>query len=419
MSVALPRAILVGVHGHGRRAHLPNLRRLAFAGRLELAGVCDTRPPEPGDADDVPFGDNLADLIASTAADLVVLSTPIDTHLDLALTALSAGCHVLLEKPPVPDSSSFRTLAGAVNRTDRALQIGFQSFGSAAAAEARRLVGSGELGEIRGIAAAGAWNRDRAYWSRAPWAGHRLLNGRPVMDGVLTNALAHAVATALHVAGADAPEAVSTVDTHLYRANDIESDDTSSVTVTTGAGLRVVVSATLCADEFAEPRVVVHGTNATATLWWTRDDLVITPHASPNDGPNAGASGGTSARAESGAAPAETHYPRTDLLTNLLDHIADPEAHPLLAPLESTGAFTRVLEAIRLSPDPVPLPAGGPDGPDGTWTEDDAGARRIAGATAAVLAATDRLAGFADLGWPPSVPADIVAGGTGGAGQPS
>jgi predicted dehydrogenase len=409
--VALPRAILVGVHGHGRRAHLPNLRRLASAGRLELAGVCDTRPPEPGDADDVPFGPNLADLIASTSADLVVLSTPIDTHLDLALTALSAGCHVLLEKPPVPDSSSYRTLSGAVNRADRALQIGFQSFGSAAVAETRRLVGSGELGEIQGIAAAGAWNRDRAYWSRAPWAGHRLLHGRQVMDGVLTNALAHAVATALHVAGADAPETVSTVDTHLYRANDIESDDTSSVTATTDTGLRVIVSATLCADEFAEPRVVVHGTNATATLWWTRDDLAVTPNASAVPG----AEGGT----EDGGAPAEVHYPRTDLLTNLLDHIADPEAHPLLAPLESTGAFTRVLEAIRLSPDPVPLPAGGADGPDGTWTEDDAGARRIAGVTAAVLAATDRLAGFADLGWPPSVPADIVAGGTGGAGQPS
>jgi predicted dehydrogenase len=395
--VALPRAILVGVHGHGRRAHLPNLRRLASAGRLELAGVCDTRPPEPGDADDVPFGPNLEDLIASTSADLVVLSTPIDTHLDLALTALSAGCHVLLEKPPVPDSSSFRTLAGAVNRTDRALQVGFQSFGSAAVAETRRLVGSGELGEIQGIAAAGAWNRDRAYWSRAPWAGHRLLHGRQVMDGVLTNALAHAVATALRVAGADAPEAVSTVDTHLYRANDIESDDTSSVTATTGTGLRVIVSATLCADEFAEPRVVVHGTNAT-----------ITPNTGPNtgvDGGTSGANGGAVAGTEGGEPAAEAHYPRTDLLTNLLDHIADPGAHPLLAPLESTGAFTRVLEAIRLSPDPVPLPSGDTDG---TWTEDGAGARRIAGVTAAVLAATDRLAGFADLGWPPSVPAAIV-----------
>lgn len=390
-SERVPRVIVVGVHGHGRRAHLPTAHRLAAAGRMELAGVCDTTPPEPGDADGVPYGANLAELIAATGADLVVLSTPIDTHLDLALTALSAGCDLLLEKPPVPDLASFRTLAGALERTGRACQIGFQSYGSAAVAEARRLVAepSVALGEIRGIAAAGAWNRDRAYWTRAPWAGRRVLNGRPVMDGVLTNALGHAVATALYVAGADAATDVSTVDTHLYRANDIECDDTSSHTIRTAAGHRVVVSATLCADEFAEPRVTIHGTRATATLWWNRDDLVI-------------------------GAGDEVRYPRTDLLTNLLDHLGDPAGHPLLAPLESTGAFTRVLEAIRLSPDPVPLPAGDTDG---TWTEDDAGARRVSGVTAAVLAATDRLAGFADLGWPPSVPAAIATSGSGGLGQ--
>jgi predicted dehydrogenase len=210
------------------------------------------------------------------------------------------------------------------------------------------------------------------------------------------------VATALHVAGADAPDTVSSVDTHLYRANDIESDDTSSVTVHTSAGHRVVISATLCADEYAKARLTVHGTKATATLWWETDDLTVTPNAG----------GGTAG---------DVHYPRTDLLTNLLDHLADPEKAPLLAPLESTGAFTRVLEAIRLSPNPVPLPAGATrdaDDPDGTWTEDGAGARRIAGATAAVLAATDRLAGFADLAWPPSVPAGIATGGAGGLGQP-
>jgi predicted dehydrogenase len=372
-SVRTPRAILVGVHGHGRRVHLPNLRRLAQAGRLELVGTCDTRPPEPGDADDVAYGPNLADLIGATGADLVVLSTPIDTHLELALTALDAGCDLLLEKPPVPDLAGFRTLAGAVERTGRACQVGFQSFGSAAVAEARRLVAAGKaggvagLGEIVGIGAAGAWNRDRAYWSRAPWAGHRTLNGRPVMDGVLTNALAHAVATALRVASADELTDVSTVDTHLYRANDVDADDTSSVTVRTAAGRRIVVSATLCADEFAESRLVVHGTRGKATLWWQRDELVVDGKA--------------------------REYPRTDLLADLLDHLADPDGHPLLAPLAATGAFTRVLEAIRLSPDPVPLPAA-------TWTEDDAGARRVAGVTAAVTAATDRLAGFADLDWP-------------------
>ena len=54
-----------------------------------------------------------------------------------------------------------------------------------------------------------------------------------MVDGVATNALAHAVATALHMAGAHTLADVASVETDLYRAHDTESDDTSVIRVRT------------------------------------------------------------------------------------------------------------------------------------------------------------------------------------------
>ena len=61
--------------------------------------------------------------------------------------------------------------------------------------------------------------------------GQARLDGVDVVDGALTNPFAHAVATALAVAGAEERGAVAAVETELFRANAIESDDTSAIRI--------------------------------------------------------------------------------------------------------------------------------------------------------------------------------------------
>jgi hypothetical protein len=51
----------------------------------------------------------------------------------------------------------------------------------------------------------------------------------------------------------------------------------------------------------------------------------------------------------------DTQHGRDDLLENLLDHRAT--GVPLLAPFAETGGFTRVVEAVRVSPPPREIPA--------------------------------------------------------------
>src|SRR5919107_2223415 len=302
--------LLVGIHGHGRW-HLENLRRLEAAGApIRLAGVCDTRPPEGEVArlvGDVPFRTSLADALEDLRPEVTIVCTPMHTHAALSLLAARAGSHVLLEKPPTPTLDDFDGLERDLAGTAAACQVGFQSLGGHAIDHVRGLLADGVIGEVVGIGAAGAWQRDATYYARAPWAGRRVLDGVPVVDGALTNPFAHATATALALDGEEG--AVSDLGIELYRANPIEADDTSSLRLVTSRGTPVTVAVTLCAERAREPFVVVHGTRGRVTLEY-RTGLV---------------------RLEAGGRVETSGHGTTDLVQNLVAHVR--HGKDLLVPL--------------------------------------------------------------------------------------
>jgi predicted dehydrogenase len=325
---------VVGVHGHGA-SHVRNVARLATAGRVRFAAVADPRPAEllP---EAVQAFDDLHSLLAATEVDVVIISTPIQTHVRLAELALRSGADVLLEKPPTASLAEFEHLSSVIAETGRSCQVGFQVAGSRAARELAGLVAGGRLGELRGIGAVGAWVRTAEYWERARWAGRRSLEGIAVVDGAVTNPFAHATAAALMIDGSVRADQVVSVETELFHANPIEADDTSTVRIVTSRGTTVISALTLCAEfPDAEPMVIVHGSGGRAVLRYPSDRLEVS------------IDGRTTT----------TQYERDDLLENLLDHRADPEV-PLLAPLSETGGFTRVVEAVRVAAPPAEIPAG-------------------------------------------------------------
>ncbi len=337
---APPRVALVGLHGHAR-VHLANVRRLEALGSCRLVAVADPVPPDAAELDPaVGAFTDLDTLLASTEVDVVVLCTPIHTHAALAETAMRAGADVLLEKPPAPTMAEFDRIQRVCAETGRSCQIGFQSLGSAAVAALATAVADGALGEVTLIAARGSWIRTQQYYQRSRWAGRRELDGIPVMDGALTNPFAHAVATALRVDGSDRAQDVLSVEPDLFHANPIESDDTSAVRVRTRRGSTLLVAVSLGARTHTDPEIVVRGTLATAILSYTTDTIRVDPAPGVEAVPQ-------------GLAGA---YGRTDLLANLLAHRTDPTVG-LLADLATTGAFSAVLESIRLAPPPAAIPA--------------------------------------------------------------
>ncbi|MEU2428415.1 Gfo/Idh/MocA family oxidoreductase [Streptomyces sp. NPDC007861] len=378
--------VLAGGRGHGRH-HLKNIRSLQDRGLVRLAGVCEPRRLTDQELDGFEAPRQSADfaaLLESTGAAVAVVSTPIHTHTELALLAAERGVHILLEKPPAPSFAEFRRMADGVTAAGVACQIGFQTLGSGAVPAIRALIAEGAIGEVLGIGAAGAWVREEAYYHRAPWAGRRRLDGAAVTDGVLTNPLAHAVSIALALDGGVRAEDAAAVQTELFRANAIESDDTSCVRITTARGGRVTVAGTLCAVRSTDPYVIVHGDRGRITFWYMRDRVLLQ---------------------RSGHDDVETVYGRTDLLENLVEHLA--AGAELLVPPEVTGAFMRVVEAVRLAPDPAGLP---PDAWHAEALATDGGARRrvVPGIDALVAESAETLSLYSELGAPWALTTRVV-----------
>lgn len=326
------KIIVIGIHGHGA-SHVRNA-----LDRGRLVAVIDPRPPADGsDAviAQVPWFASLEEFLATgCSVDVAVLCTPLPTHAPMATILMRAGIDVLLEKPPTTTMAEFTELLAVEAETGRLVQVGFQSLGSDALAAVAEIVAREEIGEVSHLGLGGTWVRATSYFRRAPWAGKRMLDGRPVVDGVTTNPLAHATATALRLANARRVEDVIDIDLELYRANDIEADDTSSLVVRSATGPTISGALTLCSPVNTDPWVAVYGSRGRVRLFYTQDVVSLEIV---------------------GAEPVVTSYGRVDLLGNLLAHRAD--GTPLLNPLADNGAFMRVMEAVRLAPDPTPIPA--------------------------------------------------------------
>lgn len=131
--MAASSEIGIGIVGFGfmGRTHLAAYESARTAGwRCRIAGVCDV----PGRVCSTAKAGNLATgaesleraalpeavdfdaLLADEDVQLVSVCTPTDTHVELALRALDAGKHVLVEKPVALSSADVQRLADAAER---------------------------------------------------------------------------------------------------------------------------------------------------------------------------------------------------------------------------------------------------------------------------------------------------------------
>lgn len=388
------RVALVGTRGFGR-VHHENLRPLISQGLAELVGVVDVAEPEADVTAPwfLTLGELLAELTDERAPEVVVIATPITTHAAMAREALAAGCHVLLEKPPVRSLAEHWQLLREAREAGRAVQVGFQARGGGGIDRLRRIVRGGELGRVLRVTAYGAWQRDRAYYSRSRWAGLRRLGGERVADGVATNPLAHGVHAALAVAGYERADQIAEITTELRRAHDIEADDTTYLGIRPAeAALPPVHCAlTTTAPEQGDPWVEVVAERGRARLYYTADRAEIEPaQVVPSQIVPAGVD-----QSDVVTAAREERYERVSLVENLLQHVRDASV-PLLCPLESTSAFTAVLDATQSVPDPAPI------GPEHvTWVGEGPAAHPVVEDVEHWLArALEAGAPFAEIGAP-------------------
>ncbi len=87
-------------------------------------------------------------LMTNPAVDAVVIATPVSTHYDLAMQALRAGKHVLVEKPLAATSEQAMRLMEEADRRNRVLMVDHVFVFTSPVREIRELVMADHLGGI-------------------------------------------------------------------------------------------------------------------------------------------------------------------------------------------------------------------------------------------------------------------------------
>ena len=143
--------IRAGIIGSGSRGQYL-MEQFKTAG-AEWAAVCDVYEPNVRDALKIAPAARVYDdyrrMLENKSIDVVVIATPDHWHCQMAIDAVEAGKDVYLEKPLAHHIDEGFRLVDAVRRTKRVLQVGTQRRSFDMFVEAKRVMESGVLGEVR------------------------------------------------------------------------------------------------------------------------------------------------------------------------------------------------------------------------------------------------------------------------------
>ncbi len=141
----------IGVVGYGYWG--PNLVRNFFqVDGAEVVAVVDQRAERRTAVEKlyptVRTHADFSDLLDAEDIDAVVIATPVSTHFDLAMAALRAGKHVLVEKPMTSTVAEGEQLVAEADQRGLTLMVDHTFIYTSAVRKIRELIGDGQLGEL-------------------------------------------------------------------------------------------------------------------------------------------------------------------------------------------------------------------------------------------------------------------------------
>ena len=131
------------------RVHSGHLRALGGAIRPRYASrdLAKAQRFQREFSGDAAYG-SYAAALADPAVDAVVVAVPPLYHRELALSALAAGKHVLVEKPAFPAMADFDAVREARDRAGRVVLVGENDHYKPLVVSLRRLLAEGHIGEM-------------------------------------------------------------------------------------------------------------------------------------------------------------------------------------------------------------------------------------------------------------------------------
>ena len=321
----------IAKHAHGRLIAAQDLSKARFD---DLA-----------DKFDIPHRfTQAADLFACSEVDAVYIAVPNKFHADLAIAAMRAGKHVLLEKPFAMDAKEAQAVIDVAKETGRVFTLGMNQRYLDDSQKIKAVADSGALGEI--YYAKAYWFRREGIPKLGTWFGDKRMAGA----GAINDIGVHLLDLCLHVM--DNFEPVSVYGTTYTKFGNrglgeggwglsdpdkdsvFDVDDLATALIKMRNGATVSLE-TSWAAHMAQPsrmNVELFGTDAGASLYpatlYKRDPLDADSRIVEK-------------------VAAKPALPHCDRFHNFINHLVDGE--PLLVTGEQALTVQRILDAVAES----------------------------------------------------------------------
>ena len=157
------RLLRIGVVGAGPIAQIAHLESCRKGRNTELYGLCETAPDLLARVAGIHRPQRsftrYADMLADTQVDAVIVAVADQFHVELALQALRAGKHVLVEKPMGANVEECEALRDEVVASGLTLQVGHNRRFDPGVIHARRFIQE----HIGGLLSAQFWYYDSVH----------------------------------------------------------------------------------------------------------------------------------------------------------------------------------------------------------------------------------------------------------------
>jgi predicted dehydrogenase len=245
-----------------------------LADRIDLAAVVDINIEKAerlaAERGGTPFA-SLTDALATVDLDVVVVCTPTGRHAEVAIEALAAGKHVIVEKPAEITVEKTDEIIEAQQKAGTIVTVISQHRFDPATEVTLHAISRGELGRLTSGIASIDWWRGQSYYDSGDWRGTWELDG----GGALMNQGVHTVD--LLVAALGRPVEVFAYTGTLAHQR-IEVEDVAVGVVRFENGALGVLHATTAAYPGLSARLQVHGDRGSAVI---DNDQLAFFHATP------------------------------------------------------------------------------------------------------------------------------------------
>ncbi len=162
------------------------------------------------------YYESYEEMLQTEEIDVLHICTPHYLHVPIAIYALEHGVHVFMEKPPVISFEQLKQLE--LVKSDKYLGFCFQNRFNPSIVHVKKLLESGEAGQIYGARGMVTWNRSSTYYTQSDWRGSLETEG----GGALINQSVHTMDLLVYLLGTPISVDATLANHHLKGIAEVE-----------------------------------------------------------------------------------------------------------------------------------------------------------------------------------------------------